>query len=130
MFVVATSNEVSRLPPEFIRKGRFDEVFFVDLPTPAVRQSIFDIHLARRKQQSKNFDLAKLAAASEGFSGAEIEETVVSGLFSAFSANAALSTETLLAEIEATRPLALTMTEKIGELRAWARERTVMADTP
>jgi MoxR-like ATPase len=129
VFVVATSNDVSRLPPEFIRKGRFDEVFFVDLPTPHVRQSIFDIHLGRRKQQSAKFDLAKLAQASEGFSGAEIEEAVVSGLFSAFSANAPLSTDMLLAEIKTTRPLAMTMTEKISALREWARDRTVMADT-
>lgn len=129
VFVVATSNDVSKLPPEFIRKGRFDEVFFVDLPTPVVRQTIFDIHLGRRKQQSKTFDLTKLAQASEGFSGAEIEETVVAGLFSAFSANTPLSTELLLQEIKNTRPLALTMTEKIGELRAWAQDRTVMADT-
>jgi MoxR-like ATPase len=129
VFVVATSNDVSRLPPEFIRKGRFDEVFFVDLPTPSVRASIFDIHLGRRKQQAKQFDLAKLAEASEGFSGAEIEESVVAGLFAAFSANAPLTTELLLQEIQNTRPLALTMTEKISELRAWAQDRTVMADT-
>lgn len=128
VFVVATSNDVSRLPPEFIRKGRFDEVFFVDLPKPPVRESIFDIHLARRKQQSKQFDLPTLAAASEGFSGAEIEESVVAGLFSAFSANTPLTTDLLLHEIKNTRPLALTMTERIGELRAWAQERTVMAD--
>ena len=130
VFVVATSNDVSRLPPEFIRKGRFDEVFFVDLPAPAVRQSIFDIHLSRRKQQSTQFDLIKLAAASEGFSGAEIEESVVAGLFTAFAANTPLTTAMLLAEIKRTRPLAQTMTEKIGELRAWAQERTVMADAP
>jgi hypothetical protein len=128
VFVVATSNDVSRLPPEFIRKGRFDEVFFVDLPRPQVRESIFDIHLTRRKQQSKLFELSKLAEASEGFSGAEIEESVVAGLFAAFSANAPLTTELLLQEIKTTRPLALTMTEKIGELRAWAQDRTVMAD--
>ena len=128
VFVVATSNDVSRLPPEFIRKGRFDEVFFVDLPVPKVRESIFDIHLGRRRQQSSQFDLAKLSAAADGFSGAEIEESVVAGLFTAFSANQPLSTETLLAEITNTRPLAQTMTEKIGELRAWAAERTVNAD--
>jgi hypothetical protein len=128
VFVVATSNDVSRLPPEFIRKGRFDEVFFVDLPKPAVREAIFEIHLNRRKQAAKQFDLARLAQATEGFSGAEIEESVVAGLFAAFSANSPLTTEMLLAEIQNTRPLALTMTEKIGELRAWAQQRTVMAD--
>jgi len=129
VFVVATSNDVSKLPPEFIRKGRFDEVFFVDLPTMVARESIFDIHLTRRKQSTTTFDLAKLGAASDGFSGAEIEESVVSGLFSAFSANTTLTTDMLLAEIKNTRPLALTMTEKISELRAWAQDRTVMADT-
>ena len=128
VFVVATSNDVSRLPPEFIRKGRFDEVFFVDLPSPAVRQSIFEIHLARRKQQMSGFDLAALAQSTEGFSGAEIEESVVAGLFSAFAANVPLDTAMLLAEIGNTRPLALTMTEKIGALRSWAQNRTVMAD--
>jgi MoxR-like ATPase len=128
VFVVATSNDVSRLPPEFIRKGRFDEVFFVDIPTPPVRASIFDIHLARRKQQSAKFDLGKLAEASEQFSGAEIEESVVAGLFTAFSENAPLTTEMLLSEIQKTRPLAMTMVEKIADLRAWAQDRTVMAD--
>ena len=128
VFVVATSNDVSKLPPEFIRKGRFDEVFFVDLPTPTVRASIFDIHLARRKQQSASFDLPALAQASEEFSGAEIEESVVAGLFAAFSANTPLNTQLLLGEIQKTRPLARTMTEKISQLREWAHHRTVMAD--
>ena len=128
VFVVATSNDVSKLPPEFIRKGRFDEVFFVDLPTPAVRASIFDIHLARRKQKVADFDLQMLAQASDGFSGAEIEESVVAGLFAAFSANTPLSTQLLLSEIGKTRPLARTMTEKIDQLRSWAQDRTVMAD--
>jgi SpoVK/Ycf46/Vps4 family AAA+-type ATPase len=103
-------------------------VFFVDLPMPKIREGIFDIHLSRRKQQPKQFDLAKLAAASDGFSGAEIEESVVAGLFAAFAANSALTTDLLLQELKNTRPLALTMTEKIGELRAWAQDRTVMAD--
>jgi hypothetical protein len=128
VFVVATSNDVSKLPPEFIRKGRFDEVFFVDLPTPPVRASIFDIHLKRRNQKAPDFDLEMLAKASDGFSGAEIEESVVAGLFSAFSANTPLNTALLLAEIEKTRPLARTMTEKINQLRSWAQHRTVMAD--
>jgi SpoVK/Ycf46/Vps4 family AAA+-type ATPase len=128
VFVVATSNDVSRLPPEFIRKGRFDEVFFVDLPAAPVRSSIFGIHLGRRRQQVAAFDLGRLAAATDGFSGAEIEESVVAGLFTAFAANQPLTTDVLLAEIANTRPLALTMTEKIGDLRNWARSRTVMAD--
>jgi len=130
VFVVATSNDVSRLPPEFIRKGRFDEVFFVDLPKPDVRQAIFRIHLERRKQNAAQFALPELAEASDGFSGAEIEESVVAGLFSAFAANKPLSSAMLLEELGKTRPLALTMTEKISELRSWAQERTVMADDP
>jgi hypothetical protein len=130
VFVVATSNDVSKLPPEFIRKGRFDEVFFVDLPTTEVRSSIFDIHLKRRSQKPADFDLELLSKASDGFSGAEIEESVVAGLFSAFSANTPLNTQLLLAEIEKTRPLARTMTEKINQLRSWAQHRTVMADEP
>lgn len=128
VFVVATSNDVSRLPPEFIRKGRFDEVFFVDLPKPPVRAAIFEIHLARRKQEAAAFDIARLAEATEGFSGAEIEECVVAGLFTAFAASTPLTTDMLLAEIATTRPLAQTMTERISELRAWAQQRTVMAD--
>ncbi len=128
VFVVATSNDVSRLPPEFIRKGRFDEVFFVDLPSPTVRQAIFEIHLTRCRQTPAQFDLARLAQAADGFSGAEIEESVLSGLFSSFSANTALTTDMLLTEVGTTRPLARTMVEKIEELRSWAKDRTVMAD--
>jgi hypothetical protein len=128
VFVVATSNDVSRLPPEFIRKGRFDEVFFVDLPSPEVRSSIFALHLDKRKQQSAKFDLAALAAASEYFSGAEIEESVVAGLFTAFSGNTQLATNHLLDELKRTKPLATTMIEKIHDLRTWALARTVMAD--
>jgi len=100
----------------------------VDLPGPDARQSIFEIHLGRRRQPAAQFDLARLSASTEGFSGAEIEESVVAGLYSAFSANAPLTTEMLLADIAGTRPLALTMVERISELRTWATERTVMAD--
>lgn len=128
VFVIATSNDVSKLPPEFIRKGRFDEVFFVDLPSIAARAEVYRIHLARRKQDPSRFDLARLAAATEGFSGAEIEESVVSALFGAFSANSAMSTELVLEEIQATRPLSRTMGERLDSLRDWAKERTVSAD--
>jgi ATP-dependent 26S proteasome regulatory subunit len=128
VFVAATSNDIAKLPPEFIRKGRFDEVFFVDLPTVEARAEIFRIHLARRNQEPLRFDLAALAHASEGFSGAEIEQVVVSALYGAFAEQRTLETASLLAEVAATRPLSGTMSEKITELRQWARDRTVSAD--
>ncbi len=127
VFVVATANDVTRLPAEFLRKGRFDEVFFVDLPDEEVREEIFRIHLAKRAQDVSRFDIGRLAAASEGFSGSEIEQTVVAGLYSAFSDGVSLSTETVLAEIGATQPLSQMMAEKVEGLRAWAEGRTVRA---
>ncbi|MBX3132053.1 MAG: AAA family ATPase [Gemmatimonadaceae bacterium] len=128
VFVMATSNDIAKLPPEFIRKGRFDEVFFVDLPKVAARSEIFRIHLQRRNQDPARFDLPALAQASEGFSGAEIEQVVVGGLYGAFSGNTALDTGALLHEISSTRPLSGTMWERIAELREWASTRTVAAD--
>lgn len=127
VFVAATSNDISSLPPEFLRKGRFDEIFFVDLPDAAERQCIFGIHLQRRKQDSRQFNLAKLAAASEGFTGAEIEQAVTSALYSAFAQKTPLSTETVLNELKSTYPLSVTMKEKLEALRAWALERAVPA---
>jgi hypothetical protein len=127
VFVVATSNDVAKLPPEFIRKGRFDEVFFVDLPRPESRCAIFTIHLRKRKQDPSRFDLAALAAATEGFSGAEMEQAIVGALYSAFARNAPLSTQMLLDEIAATRPLSRTMRERLDDLRRWAADRTVGA---
>ena len=128
VFVVATSNDVAKLPPEFIRKGRFDEIFFVDLPAPAAREEIFRIHLARRRQDAACFDLGSLAATTADFSGAEIEEAIVSGLYTAFAAGRRLDTETIVAEAKRTRPLSRTMGERLTALRNWARERTVAAD--
>jgi hypothetical protein len=128
VFVVATSNDVAKLPPEFIRKGRFDEVFFVDLPTAQARCAIFTIHLRKRKQDPASFDLARLAAASEGFSGAEMEQAIIAGLYTAFSANTPFTTDVLLAELAATRPLSRTMREKLDDLRRWAADRTVSAE--
>jgi ATPase family protein associated with various cellular activities (AAA) len=127
VFVVATANDVASLPPEFIRKGRFDEVFFVDLPEPHARRDIFAIHLAKRQQKVECFDLGKLADATAGFSGAEMEQAVVAGLYTAFAQSTALSTEILLGEIAATRPLSQTMHERLEGIRLWARERTVSA---
>ncbi|HUF12938.1 MAG TPA: AAA family ATPase [Longimicrobiales bacterium] len=124
VFVVATANDVARLPAEFLRKGRFDEIFFVDLPDEATRAEIFRIHLERRNQPSHTFDVAALAAASPDFSGAEIEQVVVSAMYAAFAAERAADTAALAAEIAATRPLAVTMAERVAAMREWARERT------
>ncbi len=127
VFVTATSNDIAKLPPEFIRKGRFDEVFFVDLPDAAARAEILRIHLRKRKQEPARVDVAALAEASEGFSGAELEQAVVGGLYSAFASGAALDTARLAREIAGTRPLSGTMRERIAELRHWAADRTVPA---
>lgn len=128
VFVVATSNDISALPPELLRKGRFDEIFFVDLPTSDDRKTIFTIQLARHKQDPAKFDVGKLAAAAEGFSGAEVEGAVMSALYSAFAAKTGLNTEMVLKEIQSTYPLSVTMKEKIDGLREWARERAVPAN--
>lgn len=127
VFVVATANDIAALPPELMRKGRVDEIFFVDLPTVAERREIFALHLDRRGRDAAGFDLDQLAAASDGFSGAEIEQAVVSGLYAAFSGPGHLTTELLLEELAATRPLSVTMAEKVAAVRAWAEGRTVPA---
>jgi len=128
VFLAATSNNISALPPEMLRKGRFDEIFFVDLPNSAVRQSLFALHLRKRGRDSKAFDLTKLAASSDGFSGAEIEQSIISGLYSAFAAKQQLSTEILVSELKATQPLSVTRAEDIASIRQWARTRAVPAD--
>jgi hypothetical protein len=128
VFVVATSNDVSQLPPEFIRKGRFDEVFFVDLPSAEARRDVFAIHLRKRRQDATRFDLMALADASDGFSGAEIEGCVAGALYAAFSANAPLTPDLLFDELARTKPLSQTMPERVAGLREWARPRVVMAD--
>jgi SpoVK/Ycf46/Vps4 family AAA+-type ATPase len=125
VFVAATSNRIGELPPEMIRKGRFDEIFFVDLPDREERKEIFAIHLRKRKRDPAAFDLDALAAAAEGFSGAEIEQAVVSGLYTAFAASSEVTTAILLEELRATRPLSITRREDIAELRAWAADRAV-----
>jgi hypothetical protein len=127
VFVVATANAVHELPAELLRKGRFDEIFFVDLPRAEVREQIFTMHLARRKLDPAGFDLPALAAASEGFSGAEIEQAIVSALYDA-AGSGALDQPTLLAALEQTRPLSVLMREQVDALRAWAQGRCVAAD--
>jgi SpoVK/Ycf46/Vps4 family AAA+-type ATPase len=128
VFLVATANDISALPPELLRKGRFDEIFFVDLPGTEARMQILRIHLAKKKSDPAKFDLPALAAASDGFSGAEIEQAVVSSLYEAMADKKPLGTEHLLAEFKRTRPLSVVMAEKVASLRAWARERAVPAD--
>ena len=130
VFTVATANDVATLPPEMLRKGRFDEIFFVDLPAEPARRSIAAIHLARRRQDPARFDLAGLASATEGFSGAEIEAAVVSALYVAFAAKAPLEDRHLLEAIGATVPLSRTCREPIEALRAWAQGRAVPAAGP
>jgi len=128
VFVVATANDVSALPPELLRKGRFDEIFFVDLPSPSVRATIVDIHLRRRGLNPDDYDHVALVEATHGFSGAELEQGVVSALYAAHAIQARLSTEHLLGEYRRTRPLSVLMAEKVGALREWAEGRTVSAD--
>jgi AAA+ superfamily predicted ATPase len=128
VFVVATANDIQSLPPEFLRKGRFDEIFFVDLPDGATRIQVFTIHLTTRGHDADAFDLLRLAEETAGFSGSEIEEVVVSALYTAFSHGTTLDTGAISTEIQATRPLSVTMGEKIGAMRRWAEGRAVRAN--
>ena len=128
VFLVATANDISRLPPELVRKGRFDEIFFVDLPDEQTRKDIFRIHLARRKLPPESFDLDTLTRQSEGFSGAEIEQAIVSALYEGHAAKAPVTTDIVAEELHRTRPLSVTMAERVDELRAWAVGRTVSAN--
>jgi SpoVK/Ycf46/Vps4 family AAA+-type ATPase len=123
VFVVATANDVSKLPPELIRKGRFDEMFFVDLPDAIGRAEILKIHLRKRKRDAEKFDMKALAEMTDGFSGAELEQVIVSSLYTAFSSGSDITTEILLSEAKQTVPLSRTMTERITALRNWAKER-------
>jgi ATP-dependent 26S proteasome regulatory subunit len=127
VFLVATANDIERLPAELIRKGRFDEIFFIDLPDTKVRQEIFAIHLHKRELTPTRFDTKMLANQSEGFSGAEIEQVIVSALYANHALGGDLETQQLLEEILRTKPLSVVMREKVAHLRQWAAERTVPA---
>ena len=127
VFVIATANDISQLPPEILRKGRFDEIFFVDLPGLETRADIFRIHIQSRGHDPGHLDLVTLAEATDGFTGAEIEQVVVSALYTGFSGDAGLSTALLLEETSRTRPLSVTRAEHIQALRDWGRGRTVSA---
>jgi hypothetical protein len=128
VFIVATANDIESLPPELMRKGRLDEIFFVDLPEAATREEIFTIHLRKRKLDPARFALPALASAADGFSGAEIEQAVVAALYDAAASGKPLDEAMLLAEIARTRPLSVTMAERVAALRDWAKGRTVRAD--
>ena len=123
VFVIATANDISHLPPEMLRKGRVDEIFFVDLPNDDERREIFRIHLTKRKRDPAKFDLDDLARLSDGFSGAEIEEAIISGLYDAFSKGTDLDTAILKIGIAETVPLSKTMSEELNRLRNWAQGR-------
>lgn len=114
VFIVATSNDIARLPPELVRKGRLDEIFFVDLPDAAVREEIFRIHLGKRGQAAAAFDLARLSALTEGYAGAEIEQAVICALYEARAGTGAADTAQIAAEIARTRPLSVVMSERIA----------------
>jgi len=128
VFIVATANDISELPPELVRKGRFDEIFFVDLPAAAVRQDILQIHARKRHLPIDAQQLTVLADESTGFSGAELEQAVVSAIYAAKALNESPCATHVLKEIRATRPLSVVMSERIEALREWAAERTVAAD--
>lgn len=123
VFVMATANRVERLPGEFLRKGRFDEIFFVDLPTPEERQQIFNIHLSKRRRDIARFDVEQLAKVSDGFSGAEIEQALIAAMYEAFAQDREFTQLDIIAAIKATLPLSRTMTEQVTALRDWARQR-------
>jgi SpoVK/Ycf46/Vps4 family AAA+-type ATPase len=127
VFVAATCNDVTALPPELIRKGRFDELFFVDLPNQAARKQIFSIQLARRKRTPADFDLDQVGAAAKGYSGAEINAAVQTALYAAYSEKKPLNTQSLLEALAQTVPLSTTRAEEIDALREWAKTRAVPA---
>ncbi|CCI07127.1 AAA family ATPase [Microcystis aeruginosa NIES-298] len=123
VFVMATANRIERLPGEFLRKGRFDEIFFVDLPNSEERQDIFNIHLTKRRSDISRFDLEQLAKVSDGFSGAEIEQALIAAMYEAFAQDREFTQLDIIAAIKATLPLSRTMTEQVTALRDWARQR-------
>ena len=128
VFVVATANDIAALPPELIRKGRFDEIFFVDLPDTATRADVLRIHTRKRKLQLTDAEATQLAALCDGFSGAEIEQAVVSAVYAALAGGHTVGAQEILRELKGTRPLSVVMAEKVAELREWAAERTVPAN--
>jgi len=128
VFIVATANQIEALPPELIRKGRLDEIFFVDLPKQSSRIDIFKIHFEKREIKHNDIDLEKLAIASEGFSGSEIEQAIASAIYTSYSKGEEINTEAMLNELSYTSPLSTVMAEQVEQLRQWAQSRTVPVD--
>jgi SpoVK/Ycf46/Vps4 family AAA+-type ATPase len=129
VFVMATANRVEKLPGEFLRKGRFDEIFFVDLPSVEERQDIFRIHLTKRQRDIARFDLEQLAKSCDGFSGAEIEQAIIAAMYEAFAQDREFTQLDIIASVKSTMPLSKTMTEQVSALRDWARQRARPAAT-
>ncbi len=127
VFFVATANRVDSLPPELLRKGRFDEIFFVDLPDRRSREQILNIHLARHKRRPEDFDCSELSELTANFSGAELEQVIVAALYLAFGEQTTLNQEHLVKAARQTVPLFRTREEEIKALRGWARERARFA---
>lgn len=126
-FIAATANDIYRLPPEFLRKGRFDEIFFVDLPDVESRERILKIHLKKRGLKPEEFDLKKIVDVTVGFSGAEIEQAIIAALYRASTEKEVTSTKHIIEQIKSTKPLSVLKKEEISALRAWAKERTIPA---
>ena len=124
-FIAATANNIYRLTPEFLRKGRFDEIFFVDLPDAESRKQLLNIHFKKRDLKPENFDLKKIVAETIGFSGAEIEQAIISALYRASNKNEEISTGHITEQIKSTKPLSVLKKEEICSLREWAKERTI-----
>jgi SpoVK/Ycf46/Vps4 family AAA+-type ATPase len=135
VFVIATANDVSMLPPELMRKGRFDEIFFVDLPTAEERKQIFEIHLSKKRRDPAQFDINKIVESTAGFSGSEIEQIIISALYDAWDkktdgdVSMDLTTEGILKSAEEIIPLAFTMKETIDTMRDWAKTRARRASS-
>jgi len=127
VFVIATSNDISQMPPELLRKGRVDEIFFIDLPTDEERKKIFSIHLSSRKRDPQYYDLQQCVEASKGFSGAEIEQAIVAALYMAYAEGRELLQQDILSSLNQSIPLSRTMKEQLSSLRSWAVNRAVPA---
>ena len=126
-FIAATANDIYRLPPEFLRKGRFDEIFFVDLPDAESRERLLKIHLEKRGLKPEDFDLRQIVDVTVGFSGAEIEQAIIAALYRASTEKEPISTKHIVEQIKSTKPLSVLKEEEISALRDWAKERTIPA---
>jgi SpoVK/Ycf46/Vps4 family AAA+-type ATPase len=127
VFIAATANEIDKLPPELLRKGRFDEIFFTDLPSEKDRAEIFKVHILKRKHNPERFNLVNLSKATVNFNGAEIEQIVAAGMYEAFNEKRQFNDHDLYKMISHTVPLATTMSERIKEIKRWADTRAVRA---